>query len=102
MKDLIGKQVKLTFRSKSASQFKAFNVLDYKDGFFKVQGVEGDAGKLSEGTWLQNIQEIDCIADIKPTVEQAPVELTAKKDIPTVPAKKRLFSRSGPSQNKLL
>jgi hypothetical protein len=101
LKDLIGQTVILTFRNKSVSQFKAYNILDYVDGFFQLQGIEGDAGKLSETIWWQNVSDVSTIieqAPVKPTVQQPKVKPTAKAVIPA----KKVSSRPGPSKNRLL
>ena len=68
LEDLIGQQVKLTFRSKSMSQFKAYEVLAYAVGFFHLKGIELDDTRLSTVTWWQNIIEVDTIVeqDVKP------------------------------------
>lgn len=69
--DLIGTRVKITFRSKSASQFKAYNILDYADGFFLLQGIVNDAGELGEAICWQNVAAIDVIQelDVKPGIK---------------------------------
>lgn len=105
LEDLIGQTVTLTFRSKSISQFKAYNILDYKDGFFQLQGIQGDAGKLGENIFWQNVSDVSTIieqAPVKPPVQQPKVQRTRQGPVKEEIPEKKLSGRPGPSQNKLL
>ena len=100
LKDLIGKQFNLTFRSKSMSQFKGYKVLGYADGFIKVLGIEANDTRPSTVIFWQNVSEIDTIVEqgkVKPVVPVKPV-VWKEKELTT----EQVAIRSKASQNKLL
>lgn len=102
LEDLVGQTVTLTFRGKSVNQYRTYQVISIASGFLELRGCEQDPRRKSEGTWYQNVSEIDTISDVKLTVEQpatvVPVAIPVKKEIPA----KQVPGKSGPSQNKLL
>ena len=61
LSDLIGRTVILTFRGKSITQYKKYEVLSIAEGFLRLEGIDQNDTRPKSAPYYQAISEIDTL-----------------------------------------
>ena len=61
LSELIGRVAILTFRGKSITQFKKYEIIGISEGFLRLKGIEEDVRRPRSAPYYQAVGEVDTI-----------------------------------------